>query len=139
MHAGALSRAGLTPSEYPALQDSYNNIQQQTTIVKALKNPNRLQPPRKPRKIEIKHDQSTFTSATVRFGESGYMQEWKDCEISTNCHGCESQCGTFHKLEPKMESDLTGKIMDGIHDANIQDRECNCNALSLMENGKCMF
>ena len=43
------------------------------------------------------------------------------------------------KLGQKWNSGLTSKIMDGIHNSNIQDRECHCNKLSKREDGKRMY
>ena len=45
----------------------------------------------------------------------------------------------FSNLGQKRNSDLTGKIMDGIHDKNLQWRKCSCNKLSKLEDRKCMY
>ena len=38
-----------------------------------------------------------------------------------------------------MNSDLTGKIMEGIVEKNLVDTACNCNVRSLIEDGSCMY
>ena len=45
----------------------------------------------------------------------------------------------FTNLGQKLNSDLTGKLMEGFYDENFVDRECNCNAQSLLEDGSCMY
>ena len=45
----------------------------------------------------------------------------------------------FSNLGEKFNSDLTGKIMEGVFDRENRDRECNCNARTLLPNGKCLY
>ena len=45
----------------------------------------------------------------------------------------------FSNLGEKFNSDLTGKTMEGVFDRENRDRECNCNARTLLPNGKCLY
>ena len=39
----------------------------------------------------------------------------------------------FTNMGQKLNSDLAGKVMEGIEDVNLQDRDCNCNVQSKLE------
>ena len=45
----------------------------------------------------------------------------------------------FANLGQKFNSDLTGKVMNGIIDSDLMDMTCNCNKASTLEDGKCMY
>jgi hypothetical protein len=45
----------------------------------------------------------------------------------------------FSNLGEKLNSDLTSKTMADVFDEDEMDRPCNCNAITLCEDGKCLY
>ena len=45
----------------------------------------------------------------------------------------------YTKLGKKFNSDLTGKVMEGILDKDLRDRKYNCNTKSLMVDGSWIY
>ena len=45
----------------------------------------------------------------------------------------------FSNLGERFNSDLTGKVMDGIVDFDLRDRKCGCQAQSKLADGRCFY
>ena len=123
-HALALEKAGLiTPAEYPTLQESFDQIEQQKIINKtqteqAIKD----QVPTDQAKKDRDKARTIWLCASysriwgkplharVKRLRDKYKLSWLRISMSYS---------RFTNLGQKWNSDLTGKIMDGIHDKNL--------------------
>ena len=126
-----LEKAGLIiPGEYPALRENSDQIEQEKVIKKAqTEKAIKDQVPTdqakkdrdKVRTVWLCDSYSTIWGkplhARVKRLRDKYKLSWLRTSMSYS---------GFTNLGQKWSSDLTGKIMDGIHDKDFKWKKCNC-------------
>ena len=143
-HAKALENAKLTtPEEYPTLRESLLLLQLQKQK-KNDENPEDANTESNAARSKQERDKIRTTWFCISYStiwglpihkrlkklRDKYKLSWLRISMSYS---------RFSNLGQKMNSDLTGKIMEGIVDENLIDRACNCNVRSLLEDGSCMY
>jgi len=137
-HIEALERAGLPlPKVYPTLKEANEKLKNDTT----LRSTEEEQKRRKMMQKDYKRATYFVIGRTTNFWDKPICAMIKELVMKHKLPWLRFKMANsrFTNLGELLNADLSKKVMTGITDEEMMDETCNCNALSLCEDGECLY